>query len=127
MEMTKLYHFPILEGTDKKITMEIPKLPITFTGTGDLFSSMFLSWMYKTNGKLKESLEKTIASLQAVIKRTANSLEGKFKIFKLQKMLIRETFISGRESTCRNVELKLIQSKCDIENPDVQIHAIVVD
>lgn len=56
--------------------MEIPKLPITFTGTGDLFTSMFLSWMYKTNGKLKESLEKTIASLQAVIKRTVDSLEG---------------------------------------------------
>lgn len=60
--------------------MEIKKLPLTFTGTGDLFTSMFLSWMNKTDGKLKESLEKTIASLQAVIKRTAESLEGK-KVF----------------------------------------------
>lgn len=57
--------------------MEIPKLPVTFTGTGDLFASMFLSWMYKTSGHLQESLEKTIASLQAVIKRTVDSLEGK--------------------------------------------------
>lgn len=57
--------------------MEIKKLPLTFTGTGDLFTAIFLSWMNKTDGKLKESLEKTIASLQAVIKRTADSLEGK--------------------------------------------------
>lgn len=71
--------FSVLEGTSERITMEIPKLPMTFTGTGDLFTSMFLSWMYKTKGKLKESLEKTIASLQAVIKRTAGSLGGKQK------------------------------------------------
>lgn len=69
-----------LDATEEKMTMEIKKLPITFTGTGDLFTSLFLSWMYKTNGTLKESLEKTIASLQAVIKRTAEGLEGEYKI-----------------------------------------------
>lgn len=57
--------------------MEIEKLPASFTGTGDLFASLFLAWMYKSENNLKESLEKTIASLQAVLKRTYNQLKGK--------------------------------------------------
>lgn len=77
--MKYLYDIQIrfLEGCGEKITMNIEKLPYTFTGTGDLFSSLFLSWMYKTDGNLKESVEKTIATLQAIIKRTAESLQGK--------------------------------------------------
>lgn len=59
--------------------MEIKKLPVSFTGTGDLFASLFLSWMYKSNSNLKEALENTVASLQAVLKRTTDSLEGKYK------------------------------------------------
>lgn len=49
--------------------MKIPKIPAQFTGTGDLFAALFLAWMYKTQD-LKESVEKTIASLQAVLTRT---------------------------------------------------------
>lgn len=63
--------------------MEIPKLPISFTGTGDLFASLFLSWMHRSNNNVKDSLEKTIASLQAVLKRTVEYLEGNYPILSL--------------------------------------------
>ncbi|XP_022901924.1 pyridoxal kinase [Onthophagus taurus] len=91
------------KGT-KRYTIEIPKLPCTFTGSGDLFASVFLGWSYKTNYDIKTSLEKTIATLQAVLKRTAGYVE-----------------VNG--ATPRNLELKLIQSKNDIENPQVIINA----
>ncbi|XP_018577841.1 pyridoxal kinase [Anoplophora glabripennis] len=91
-----------------KLSMKIKKLPLSFTGTGDLFASLFLSWMYKSKGNLKEALENTIASLQAVLKRTVDSIEGK-------------------EINPRNVELKLIQSKRDIEEPSIIYRASIID
>lgn len=59
--------------------MEIKKLPLNFTGSGDLFASLFLSWMHKTCNNLKDSLEKTVATLQAVLQRTLDSLEGRYE------------------------------------------------
>lgn len=91
-----------------KLSMKIKKLPVSFTGSGDLFASLFLSWMYKSKGNLKEALENTVASLQAVLKRTVDNLEGK-------------------EINPRNIELKLIQSKRDIEEPSIIYRASVID
>ncbi|KAJ8954372.1 hypothetical protein NQ318_011045 [Aromia moschata] len=88
----------------EKLSMSVEKLPITFTGTGDLFAALLLSWMYKNDNNLKESLEKTVSTLQGILKRTVDSIKGK-------------------EFNSRNVELKLIQSKCDIEQPKITHHA----
>jgi hypothetical protein len=35
-----------------------------------------LAWMHKTNNQLKESLERTVSTLQAVLKRTLSSAKG---------------------------------------------------
>ena len=51
-------------------------IPSSFTGTGDLFAALFLAWMTKTDGQLKSSVEKTVATLQAVIKRTYEYSQG---------------------------------------------------
>ncbi|KAG5889016.1 hypothetical protein JTB14_033945 [Gonioctena quinquepunctata] len=90
----------------EKLTMDIKKLPINFIGTGDLFAALFLSWMHKTSHNLKESLEKTIATLQAVLKRTAEGIKG--------------------DLSPKKMELKLVQSKSDIEEPKITLSASVV-
>jgi pyridoxine kinase len=86
-----------------KATIKIPKLPASFTGTGDLFAALLLAWMHKTNNQLKESLERTVSTLQAVLKRTLSSAKG--------------------DVSAKAMELKLIQSKNDIENPKIVISA----
>ncbi|KAJ8920748.1 hypothetical protein NQ315_004888 [Exocentrus adspersus] len=96
------------DDTIKKIYMEIKKLPVTFTGSGDLFAALFLSWMYKSNNDLKVALENTIASLQAVLKRTVEGL-------------------GDEDIKAKNVELKLIQSKKDIEEPNDIYQAVIIE
>nr|CAH7764422.1 unnamed protein product [Callosobruchus chinensis] len=97
-----------MKGKDtQRYTLVVDKLPIAFIGTGDMFASLLLSWMHKTNGDIKLSLERTVATLQAVLKRTASS-------------------IKGCTPTSRQKELRLVQSKQDIENPQVTIEAKAV-
>ena len=83
----------------------MPKLPLAFVGTGDLFTALTTAWLKLTNGDLPTTLEKVIASMQAVLKRTqAHTL--KFD-----------------KPSAKEKELKLIQSKRDIEEPNVHIKA----
>lgn len=58
--------------------MILPKLDAAFTGTGDLFAALFLAWFHKTNSDVKLSLEKTIATLQAIVRDTYESARGMF-------------------------------------------------
>lgn len=96
-------------GVKKKtrVSISIPRLSATFTGTGDLFAALFLAWMHRTNNRVAESLEKTVATVQAVLNRT---------------LLDRKNEGDG----CKTLELKLIQSKADIENPTVVHKAEVI-
>ncbi len=48
-----------------------PKLEGSYTGTGDLFSALFLAWMWRSNQNLKQSLEFTVATIQAILQRTS--------------------------------------------------------
>lgn len=84
---------------NEKVIITIPKLPGSYTGTGDLFAALFLAWMHKSGNSLKEALEKTVSTLQAVLKRTFEYSKG--------------------ETTSKAKELKLIQSKRDIEEPKI--------
>ena len=59
----------------------IPCIRDTFTGTGDLFAALFLAWTSKTDNNVKVSLEKTQASLQAVLKRTMEHAKSEFALF----------------------------------------------
>ncbi|XP_013117602.2 pyridoxal kinase [Stomoxys calcitrans] len=96
-----------------RFALNIPKqgTNISFTGTGDLFASLFLAHSYKaSDDQLGTALERTIASLQAVIKRTINSMSA-------------DVIEKKRKLTSFDCELKLIQSKCEIENPVVKLHA----
>ncbi|XP_030753615.1 pyridoxal kinase [Sitophilus oryzae] len=96
------------KGNPVKVQIEIEKIPASFTGTGDLFSALLLCFMYQTESNLKESLEKTVAVVQAVLKKTLAYLEGK-------------------EMEPKNKELKLIQCKDEILNPPVIYRATIID
>ncbi|CAG9825137.1 unnamed protein product [Phaedon cochleariae] len=98
-------------GKVQKLSMELKKIPWNFTGTGDLFAALILSWMHKSSNDLKQSLENTIATLQAILKRTVDSINcGGDQIV-----------------TPQQKELKLVQSKDDIERPKITYKAIIVE
>lgn len=55
---------------DEYIEINIPLIDESFIGTGDLFTALLLIWMNISNNELKQSMEKTVATVQAVLKRT---------------------------------------------------------
>lgn len=90
------------------VELTIPTIDETFVGTGDIFTAMLLAWMDLCGNDLKCSMEKTVATVQAVLKRTFNhSRENKSK------------------NPVSNKELKLIQSLSDIQKPEVTISATI--
>ncbi|XP_060530093.1 pyridoxal kinase [Cylas formicarius] len=97
-----------VKSTPVKLTLEVIKLPALFTGSGDLFTALLMSFLHISNGNLKDSIEKTVAALQAVLTRTLDQFRGK-------------------ELKPQNMELKLIQSRDDILNPKIVYRATVED
>ncbi|XP_043229882.1 pyridoxal kinase-like [Amphibalanus amphitrite] len=89
--------------TSRRIRINIPRLPASFTGTGDLFAACLLAWMHKTNGDLKTSCQKTVATLQDVLKRTLKHAQD----------------LAGPDGKLgvRELELRLVQSLDDIRQP----------
>lgn len=93
-------------GSKQCVSIETPKLEGKFTGTGDLFASLFLAWMYKSNS-LSIAIEKTVSTLQSVLKRTI-------------------AYAKDNGMNAKNMELKLIQSKKEIEDPVVLIKSKIL-
>lgn len=52
------------------VEIDIPLIDQSFIGTGDFFTALLLIWMNLTNNDLKKSIEKTVATVQAVLERT---------------------------------------------------------
>lgn len=99
------------DGRLERYEIEMPKYEAFFVGTGDLFSSIFLVWLTKTEFNIKRSMESTIATLQAVLKETIKYAQGK----------------QGGLSSPANTELRLVQSKRHLESPLVEIEASRID
>lgn len=100
----------VATGTER-FRLAIPKQGnniIRFTGTGDLFASLFLAHSTLTNYDMGATLERVIASLQAVITKTLS--------------YIPEEVLKGKVAvTSQQRELKLVQSKDDIEHPKITL------
>nr|CAD7259484.1 unnamed protein product [Timema shepardi] len=116
----------IAGGKKTKLSIKIPRFSASFTGTGDLFAALLLSWMFRTENDLKLSLERTIFTLQAVLKRTLRraaglSLDGTLNYREVDPRV--ELAKLGHPDTAARLELQLIQSKADIENPTPSITA----
>ncbi|KAG9329364.1 hypothetical protein JZ751_005511 [Albula glossodonta] len=89
----------------QRIRMEIPKVDAVFVGTGDLFAAMMLAWTHYHPNDLKSACEKTFSVMHHVIQRTisyAHDMAG-----------------PGRRPSPAQLELRMIQSKADIEDPAI--------
>lgn len=64
------------DGKREKALLMCPKLEDSYTGTGDLFSALFLAWMWRSKNNMKQSLEYTVATIQAVLRRTTAFRKG---------------------------------------------------
>ena len=66
----------------ERYKIEFPKLPLPFVGSGDLFTALLTAWLTRSgnndwphNMNIPLALEKTIATMQAVLNRTLKHYE----------------------------------------------------
>ena len=97
------------DGSKNRVRVQIPQIDATFVGTGDLTTALLLAWFYRTNNDLALSCSKVMSTVKAVLDRTIRFAEN-----------------SGEGFNVRTLELKLVQSKRDIEDPPDLIHANTV-
>ncbi|XP_071393165.1 pyridoxal (pyridoxine, vitamin B6) kinase b isoform X1 [Centroberyx affinis] len=98
--------------TTQRVRMEVPKVDAVFVGTGDLFAAMLLAWTHHYPNDLKTACEKTFSVMHHVIQRTisyAHELAG-----------------PGRRPSPPQLELRMVQSKADIEDPAIVMEATVI-
>ena len=102
------------EDNVERFRIEFPKLPLSFVGSGDLFTAVFTAWLTRSGGDswpddmdLPLALEKTVATMQSVLNRTLNHYN---------KCVASN---SGRIPKAALKELKLIQSRDDILDPKI--------
>eukprot|EP00731_Ephydatia_muelleri_P031927 Em0023g434a len=81
------------------VKLEIPNIEAPFTGSGDLFTALLLA---RINEGLQVACEKAVACTHAILRRT------------LQSALV---LSGGKTPSMEQMELRLIASKRDIENP----------
>lgn len=97
-------------GKSVTFQIDIPKIPAEFTGTGDLFAALLLAWTTHHPTDLKLACEKVVSTMQHVLRRTLAWTQEKTR--------------SGLPLTVATSEIRLIQSKKDIENPEICVTAV---
>lgn len=95
------------EEKEEMWRIDSPLLPGRFTGTGDLCAALLLAWSDRHPDDLPLVMEKVIGTMHAVLRRTVQHVDG--------------------DDTVASRELKLIQSKRDIEDPPRPFRATKVD
>uniref|UniRef100_A0A8C2GSN6 pyridoxal kinase n=1 Tax=Cyprinus carpio TaxID=7962 RepID=A0A8C2GSN6_CYPCA len=96
----------------QQIRMDIPRVDAVFVGTGDLFAAMLLAWTHLHPNNLKMACEKTVSVLCHVIKRTIT--------------YAKEVASPNRRPSPAQLELRMVQSKADIEDPAIVVNAVVL-
>jgi len=92
------------ERCGRRFRVVVPRIPSYFTGTGDLCAALLLAWTAKMPGRLGKAAESAVASLQGVLRRTAEAQA--------------EAEASGKTGIgCR--ELRLVQSVDELLSPKV--------
>uniref|UniRef100_H2Y498 Pyridoxal kinase n=1 Tax=Ciona savignyi TaxID=51511 RepID=H2Y498_CIOSA len=94
----------------QRIKLEMPLIKASFVGSGDLFAALLLAWTHRHPDNLKLALEKVISTMQRILQRTLDAAKG----------MIAE----GETPTFKELELRLVQSKVDIENPEMCVKAV---
>lgn len=88
----------------ERYELNVPKLCGCFTGTGDLSAALLLAWLHRRPDDVAYAVEKSMCTLQAVLIRTVREGKG----------------VGGAPP-----EIRLIQSKEDIERPPRMISSSV--
>uniref|UniRef100_A0A671SLV5 Pyridoxal kinase n=2 Tax=Sinocyclocheilus anshuiensis TaxID=1608454 RepID=A0A671SLV5_9TELE len=96
----------------QQIRMDIPRVDAVFVGTGDLFAAMLLAWTHLHPNDLKMACEKTVSVIYHVIKRTIT--------------YAKEVAGPNRRPSPAQLELRMVQSKADIEDPGIVLNALVL-
>ncbi|KJE92638.1 pyridoxal kinase [Capsaspora owczarzaki ATCC 30864] len=107
------------DGTLDQFELYAPKLPMTFVGTGDLFTALLLAHTHALPAHLDQACEKVIATMQGVLRKTLEHfltlLPAELKT--ADNLPVPEAQTSRAHSFHR--EMRLIQSKSIIECPTV--------
>ncbi|KAM4796390.1 pyridoxal kinase [Rhinophrynus dorsalis] len=96
----------------QRICLELPRVDAVFVGTGDLFAAMLLAWTHHHPNNFKLACEKTASAMQLVLQRTirsARALAG-----------------PGVKPSYAQLELRMVQSRKDIETPELIVKATVL-
>lgn len=96
----------------ERIRMEMHKVDAVFVGTGDLFAAMLLAWTHKHPSNLKVACEKTVSAMHHVLQRTIRCAKAQA--------------VGGLKPSPAQLELRMVQSKKDIENPEIVVQATVL-
>ena len=88
--------------------LHLPITNLNFCILGDLFTALTTAWLKHDDFNIVSALEKTISTMQTVLKRTLSYAMSKS---------------GGSDPSPGQLELKLIQSREDILNPNVEIKA----
>ncbi|XP_010634737.1 pyridoxal kinase [Fukomys damarensis] len=96
----------------QRIRMEMLKVDAVFVGTGDLFAAMLLAWTHKHPDNLKVACEKTVSAMHHVLQRTIRCAKAQAG--------------EGHKPSPAQLELRMVQSKKDIEDPEIVVQATVL-
>ncbi|XP_076975143.1 pyridoxal kinase [Tamandua tetradactyla] len=96
----------------ERIRLEIRRVDAVFVGTGDLFAAMLLAWTHKHPKDLKVACEKTVSAMHHVLLRTIECAKGQAG--------------KGQKPSPAQLELRMVQSKRDIEDPEIVVQATVL-
>ncbi|XP_003463994.1 pyridoxal kinase [Cavia porcellus] len=96
----------------QRIRMEMRKVDAVFVGTGDLFAAMLLAWTHKHPNNLKVACEKTVSAMHHVLQRTIHCAKAQAG--------------DGQKPSPAQLELRMVQSKKDIEDPKIVVQATVL-
>ncbi|XP_045857720.1 pyridoxal kinase [Meles meles] len=96
----------------ERIRMDMHKVDAVFVGTGDLFAAMLLAWTHKHPSNLKVACEKTVSAMHHVLQRTITCAKAQA--------------VGGLKPSPAQLELRMVQSKKDIENPEIVVQATVL-
>ncbi|XP_062060597.1 pyridoxal kinase isoform X2 [Lepus europaeus] len=95
----------------QRIRVDMHRVDAVFVGTGDLFAAMLLAWTHKHPDNLKMACEKTVSAMQHVLQRTIQCAQAQAGV--------------GKPSPAQ-LELRMVQSKRDIEDPEIVVQATVL-
>jgi pyridoxine kinase len=104
--------FHEIDSSPTQIWIQFPRLEANFVGTGDLFAALSIAWLDKTGGDLKATLEKVISTMHAILRHTLDHARTRVG--------------PGGQFNSADLELRLIQSRDEILNPEIKFEAVQV-